>query len=526
MINRSSPWDKVSPAEIPESGILKSTPINALPDSLLLDIFEIDYYHASDHARTFPLSALHRFDDKKITTMSILRVCRRWNVIATPLLYRRVRVELRKTRIALSAALLLRTLQSQPQLRSFTREVDILLDSLSTPAFSQNAVLQLIQLLRFWQVGLRSASIHGRIDAAESRSVLLQLGKSSLENLSCSGFFGGISLSFLLTYFELSRARKLSLSRVSDRDHSKSLGSSSGRSSMNEQVALPLERHHPSELKELDLSDPFLPVQTLDVLFRQLKSLERLRMTFLMQSTDAGTYTVAAIERLVHFQRHSLRRIEFGHMCQVSDGLNLTKMIALESLKLNESTVFHTSAVKAASSLAAPKLKHFIIEWSTEDQHDSDPMSDMQQTTIWVQQFITTRKSHLPDELNALEEIKLDFCPHLQYGVTWESVRQPWRYLEQARAKLENFGVRLSYLKPISDDQDWHKYLDGSWEPPESPDIMDETDASGTEADVADMCCSDDVDNSECVASFTEHNHDPAQSRLCRRLGFQVSCVH
>jgi hypothetical protein len=201
-------------------------------------------------------------------------------------------------------------------------------------------------------------------------------------------------------------------------------------------------------------------------------------------------------------------------------------MTALKSLKLNESTVFRTSAVQAASRLAAPKLKHFIIEWSTEDQHDSNPMSDMQQTTIWLQQFIETRKSLLSDELNTLEVITLEFCPHLQYGVTWESVRQPWRYLEQAREKLESFGVRLSYLRPIPEDRDWHKYLDGNWEPPESPDIMDETDASGTEADVADMWSSDDVDNRKYAASFTEHNHDPAQTRLCRRLELQMSCVH
>ena len=521
MLKRSSPWDKLCPAEMTESEILKSTPINELPDSLLLDIFEADYYQVSDVARTFPLSALYRSDDEKPTTRSILRVCRRWNAVGTPLLYRRVAVELHKCRLARSAVLLLRTLKSQPQLRLFTREAEILLDSLTT--FTEGPVEQLVHLLRLSEASLRSVSIHGHMDAAETRTVLLQLGKSSLENLSCSGFFGGISLSFLLTYFDLSRVKKLRLSRVSNRDHSESREGSNRTPTMTEGI---VERHDLSELKELSLCEPYLPAQSLDVLFRQPKSLERLRMTMLMHSTNGATYTVAAIERLLDFQRHSLRYIEFGHMCQVNDELDLTKMTALESLTLNEFTVFQSPAVKAASRLAAPKLKHFAIDFSTEDQREADPMSGMQRITSWLQLFIATRKAVLPDELNMLEEIMLDFHPELQYGVTWESVRQKWQWLEQTRIKLASFGVRLNYPKPITDDEDWHRYLNGSWVPPEIPDFMDESEESDTETDVADMCCRGDMHNSECIASFKEHNHDPAQMRLCRILGFQVNCVH
>ena len=524
MIIRSSPWDKVFPAEMPETGTLGSDLINALPDSLLLDIFEVDYYQVSDQDRAFPAPALRAFDHKKTTTKSILKVCRRWNAIATPLLYRRVRIELRKSRAAARPVTrLLSTLQAEPQLRSWTREVDILLDGLSASDFSRGQAMELVQLLRFWEAGLRSASIHGCIWEAESRLILLQLGRLSLEEFTSSGYYSGISLSFLLTHFELSKMKKLKLSRVRLRDHS---GSSEGSSwpPIPDKQVLPLkELHHPSELKELDLSDPYVPAQSLDVLLRQPKSLERLRMTFLMHSIDAKTYTVAAIERLLHFQRHSLRYIEFGLMCQVNEGLDLTKMTALEILRLNSDTVFCTSAVKAASRLAAPKLKHFIIEYSTEDQHENSPMSDMEQITSWLQQFIATRKSFLANELDMLEEIELDFYPELSYGVTWENVRQPWQCLDQTRKKLESFGVKVSYPKPISDDLDWHKYLDGSWEPPE---IVDESDASGTEPDVAEVCCSDDVDHSQCVASFAEHNHDPAQTRLCQTLAFRVSCVH
>jgi len=531
MLKRSSPWDKprlagMPESRIPEYDILKPSPINALPDSLLLDVFEVDYYQVSDQARAFPTSVLHGSDHERPTTRSILQVCRRWNAIAIPLLYRRIRIELRKPRVARTVSRLLSTLQTEPQLRLWTREVDILLDGLTVPDFSQSEALQLVQLLRFWETGLRNASIHGCIDAAKSRSILLQLGSMSLEDFTCSGYYSGISLSFLLTHFELSRLRKLSLHRVRLQDYSGSQGGSSWPPITDEQVALPLEGHHPSELKELNLSDPYLQARTLDILLKQPKALERLSMALLMHSTNANTYTVAAIERLLHYQRHSLRYIELGHMCQVHDGLNLTNMTALETLKLNESTIFHTCAVKAASRLAAPKLKHFIIDFSTEDQHEADPMSDMQQTTSWLQQFVATKKAVLPKELHTLEEIELDFYPELRYGVTWESVRQPWQSLEQTRAKLESSGVRLNYPKPITDDEDWHRYLDGSWEPPESPDIMDEIDASDSESDIADMRCSDDVDNSEGVASFTEHSHDPAQTRLCRSFGVQMSCVH
>ena len=517
-MKRSSPWDKLRPAEISESA-----PINALPDSLLLDIFEVDYYQVSDHARTFPLSTSYSDDDEKATTRSILRVCRRWNAIATPLLYRRVHVELRRTRVVRSTTALLKTLQSMSRLRSFTREVDIFLDSFTTPAFTEGAVMSLVRLLCLWEAGLRSASIHGCIDAAESRPLLLQLGKLALEEFTFSGFGGGISLSFLLTHFDLSKTKKLRLHRVSSLDWGGSPGASSQPLIADGQMILPLERHHLSGLKELDLSEPFLPAQTLSVLFRLPKSLERLRMTYLMESTNEETYTVAAIEKLLHPQRHSLRSIEFGYIFGVNDGLQLTKMTALESLTLNKYTVFCTSAVKAASRLAAPKLKYFNIRFATEEQHADDPMGDVRRTTSWLQEFMTTRRSFLPADLDTLEEIKLLFCPGLSYGDTWESVRQPWQSLEQTRTKFESFGVILSYAKPISDEGDWHKYLDGTWLP---PDIPDETDATGTDTDEAEMCCSDDVDMSERVDSFTELDHDPAQTRLCRRLGLQVSCVH
>ena len=62
--------------------------IDHLPDALLLDIIELD--HGED---MFPPPTYWRPDHEKSTVRSISKVCKRWNAVSSPLLYRRISVE-------------------------------------------------------------------------------------------------------------------------------------------------------------------------------------------------------------------------------------------------------------------------------------------------------------------------------------------------------------------------------------------------------------------------------------------------
>ncbi len=68
---------------------VRPTPVNNLPDTLLTDIFELDY-----NGDIFPYTGGWRPDRQKATTRAISKVCKRWHQLCERLLYRRVDVNL------------------------------------------------------------------------------------------------------------------------------------------------------------------------------------------------------------------------------------------------------------------------------------------------------------------------------------------------------------------------------------------------------------------------------------------------
>ena len=205
MSERQGPFERARARPPAQSS--KEAVKNGLPDTILLDIFELEC-----RGDSFPLD--WRPENENPTTRSISRVCKRCHFLTLPILYRRIRLQHGHVKWQTSGRRLFRSLAQNSHLRSFCREVSIVLDGLNAAYFSEADADELVQLLRWWTFNLHEASLHGCIGDSKSIPILFQLSKIPLKRLSLSGFQGGISLSFFLNNFQYPRLRRLCLDRI------------------------------------------------------------------------------------------------------------------------------------------------------------------------------------------------------------------------------------------------------------------------------------------------------------------------
>lgn len=441
--------------------------IDTLPDSLLLYVFELD--HGNNE---LPTSQAWRSKEEKSTIRSISSVCKRWNAISAPLMYRHVRTELsRDEGRNRDCQRLLNNLLNDTALPTWTKEVFILIDNMHSADFEREDAAAFVNILRLWRPSLRGARVHGNIGLLESRSVLFQLSKMPLEEISFSGYQGGISLSFFLKYFQYPGLKKLRLDRVSwNRNRDLPGGAWQGEKRdpyVDEDHHLPEERRYTTELKALHISDPAVPARTLRILFKWPRALKSVKFSYLMMSMWADRYHTRAIQELLDLQAHSLRSIECGHIAQFQSTIQIpdfTDMIELESLRLNKSCLFNLPVADICRKLSAPKLKTFILVFDTEDQHGTSSDEVDKETIKWLVDFARTWRSSRRQEAGSILQIHFDFCPEMPWGSDPEEIEWPWRYLEIARSEIEQYNVELTWTEPRWNAQQWYDGIKESWD--------------------------------------------------------------
>ncbi len=362
-----------------------------------------------------------------------------------------------------------------PGLRTLTREVVIISNSLYAGEAAPEDVWQMSQLLRWWRPQLHTVTLHGSsVRDKECRPLFYQLSKLPLKHLTLSD----ISISFFLKYFQYPGLQTLRFSHMTwtaDRDQlSPGTGSVSGTLlyGWHDEVHIPQDRCFSSTLENITLYMPDHPPGALNALFKWPAALKTVEMTFLMHSPDANAWTPEAIQSILELQAHSLRSITMGIM-SMSGGIlnpsisaanipNLVSFAQLESIRLNEVNVFAVDTSTAVDRLAAPTLRRITIDFSTEDQHDTHFQSITFDRRVWLLDFAKFTQ----ERGSCIHHVYLDFRPDAPYGAdpAKPEFEWPWRKLQQLAAEMSRYKVQLTWVTPVLDEINWYKSLKESHE--------------------------------------------------------------
>ena len=457
-----------------------ATSINDLPDTLLADIFELDY-----NKDIFPYTGGWRPEHQRSTTRAIAKVCRRWHQLCEPFIYRRVKVDLSGGRVhparlrfvenpeeshrVTVATLhgLFANLYRFPRLRALTREVSIVSNSLYSDETASEDVWQMIQLLRWWRPQLQTVTLHGSsVDDKECRPLFFQISKLPLSHLTLSD----ISLSFFLKYFQYPGLRTLQLGYMTwtaDRDQM-SMGSKPVMGNRlygwHDEVHLPRECRFTSAIECITIHLPNHHPGALNPLFRWPAALKTVQITSLMRSSYAKHWTPEAIQSLLVLQENSLRSITLGIMPRRDvNMLDLLSFTQLEDLTLNAANVFGVDALNAVDRLAAPKLRCLSIDFSTEDQHDTSFDEITSERRRWL---LDLAQSASARGIN-LQQIHLDFRPEEPYAADPDDPENewPWRKLKRLAKKMSRrYKMQLTWPTPVLNEDEWYENLQETYE--------------------------------------------------------------
>lgn len=512
--------------ERPERG---TCVIDRLPSSLLFYVFEL--VHGED---AIPISRYQA--QTRLTIKSIINVSKRWHRLGLRVMLTRIHLEVGSEAEAPHfRRWLTGRLEKNESLRSSTREIFIIFRDRPTTYENQNRradepwVAETLQLLRWWHRSLQKVELDGPVFMRSAKRVLWQLTKMPLKELC----FQEISLAFFLKYFHFPGIKRLSWSRMSWSDDPERLVAlfSGEASEFSVSVAIAKDREKSLDLEELSISNPYIPVDKLELLLRACKSLRRFDFGYWL--TMDKRYTVPNLQRLLDVQAHSMRETNLGHIFESSQGgieremmIDFTSMSQLNWLSLNADNVYCLDPAYFAMMVCAPRLQYLTINFESEAEYGVYSSRLNQLLYEWLVDFAVTWSSFT----QSMHE-KLRF--HLDGGLDWSIddrtfdptegyVRPwPWDYLEAAKRAVATHGIELTWTQPLEYKKEWRKILLESWErthfPPEERHYSGDLES--------------EVESIEYKSrmNVVKHEHDPRQQRLCR--GFLIPhsrrpCVH
>lgn len=519
-----SPWHVVAyerfPPDHPE--LLYSGPcaIERLPDSLLLDIFELDDRNGKN-----------RDNRDQSTIESIVAVSQRWERIAAPILYSKLELQIESDEKSLkSRRRLFNTLAKRDHLRSLTRDLTLHIQQHFTREVLEDPedVEQLFQLLDWWRPHLRYIGITGDLARPVGTKITMQVsqGFPLMRKLHLSSSTLPVSLACLLKHFDLSTLQLLSGNDIgwnSDpdqlvvRSREPLLANFEPDPGLLDQL-LPL-----TNLETIVLGGPDAPAGMLKPLFMFPKSLRKFDLHHIGWGVHINSYTTHAIQKLVDLQAGSLREFSLGNFAAWApnaDGtyepqmLDVRHMPNLEKLSLNAHLVLNCLPTYVAAMISAPRLRCLQIAFDSEDQHDE--IADLNETRRkWLTEFAIAWSRKRRGEGGNLE-VFLDGYIEAYSTYTYDPVvgHGPWAWQEHEAAKQElaTYDIKLSWTEPEYTEAEWQAKTIRAHEEHERERLRSKAGLHG-------------YDRSR---QFDEHVHDARQLRICRLfMGDTPSfCVH
>lgn len=520
-----SPWHVVPyrglPPDNPE--LLYSGPcaIERLPDTLLLYIFDIDEKH----------SKITDIPGIKSTIESIVAVSQRWHSLATPILYRKIQIEIESDAKSLRLRRrLYDTLANNANLRSLTRDL--------TLHFCQNFrrvveedledIDQILQLLCWWRPHLQGVGITGDLARPIASQLVMQLSEELplLRRLRLSPTTFSISLAYLFKHFDLSNLEQLSASDVGWDADPNLLVVRSPRSLLPEfefEMSFLDELSPLTNLQTIILGGPNAPAGSLKPLLMSPRCLRSFVLHHIGWGNHINSYTTHAIQKLVDLQAGSLREISLGRFAAWKPSavgtykpqlLDVRHMPNLEELSLNASLVLDCQPAYLAEMISAPSLRFFEIEFDSEDQH-CDPANLDEARQQWLVDFSVGRSQNTSSVPTGLEvhlnghveaHTSYSYDPGVGYG------RWAWHDHVATKQELVKYGVNLSWTVPEYTQEEWQAKNMQAHEVHERESVRRKAGPH----------------NDDHSREFEDQIHDAMQLRICRLFLSDTPsfCVH
>lgn len=523
---------------------LAPTRVLDLPDSILLEIFELIW-----NGETFPCSWFSPEESAEHSILALTRVSKRFCALSQPLVFRCIKLSFSDSEFGSTRYLrcLRQVLNDKPELRALTRTVSMYI---CYEADTQFDVDTAVQFIRWWAPSLRQLMISGSFLSLWSDSLMPELSTLSLATLRLCHYSIGISLSFFLKFFLNSPLVSLRLYKpcwTEDRD-SPTISADQWKKSPSrvlqllEHVHLPTKRQHTGQLKCLDIYEPYVPPQALELLLKWPRALEEVNLASITlchtgDSPLGDLYTPSAVESILAPQSHSLKAITIGVLFDPFRPLSLSaaagipdvsNFAELETIALAHTDIFHTPPEIACSRLAAPKLRCLNIQYWVELSRGQRPTLPTVEEIDWLIRFAKIWRS-----------VTLQMC--------FQHIRVVFKAYPMDRMgdRIRNMAVTKDQISKYNIDLTWGVTSRASFAQIELDvdHIVDRTQrkcdfgayqmevkklANVTEevGDVEEQDDEEHEDSSNSTGTTHKLVYDPSQLRLCRMPGPPIRCTY
>ena len=247
-----------------------------------------------------------------------------------------------------------------------------------------------------------------------------------------------------------------------------------------------------ADIRSVSLNEPYGAPAITAILLTWPKALEHLSI----YSLNSARYwhDKHDMQRILNVQRSSLRNIQigrYGGRTPDNSVPDFSLFMSLEKLAMSIYNLLRETPNSAALKMTAPKLRHIVGDFCTEDQHPASPDAFGEAETKWLEDLASHKRKG--EKLSALVNFEIQYHPSGPDYYGEEDVPWPWNRFSEVEAAISDAGVQLLW-SPKWSEEEWMMLVEKAKEP--------ETDEEEPAESVADESAAE-----EQTAS-SQGNHD------------------
>lgn len=412
--------------------------ISNLPDEILVAIFK-------SNAPNQSLGVFSRYTE----FLPLLLVCKRWQSLCDPLLFRKLELGSGVWHSGLSE-----------------RTSRILAKFLRNPYFCRHVRILAIRMPTVNPLDLKSCTpiadlisqcalvheIYLRLKWTSITSPIAQAisGLPDLRILKLAGGDDGVQMRSVIRYFGHPSIQSIRVERLNERD------------TVTPSCLEVMRAAGTSKVTKLCLLDPIFEPMITKYLIGWPQHLEELTMTFgASYPPRANYYRIQSVQEILDVHRESLRYISIGPICGIPRTIpDFAEYPSLRRLRVAAYSIFAETPAVVSSKVSASCLKEMIIDFETDERHvNSDKTEISKAQDDWFSEF-GYHQGYGKSAKN-LRAIIIQFTPKDWMNPGFEgcylgrNMEWPWQYLIEAKELLSKHQINLSWNEPCCTREQW-----------------------------------------------------------------------
>lgn len=403
-----------------------------LPDELLEYIFGF----VGGDLRT-PIGQVK--DESRVHShvLALLKVCRRWRILSTPILYYRLQIwpnGLARFRKLWS------TLVKNDSLFTHVRILNMHCSHLCY----RDHAWKIIHVLRLVKGYVRELELSGHWQHALPTTLIKNIAALRAQRLQLSDSWHVLLFEDLMRWGDGERLRVVELSHcsINVQEWKLQLAHATRYSSVTN---LSTYRCYTANIDSIALHGCHIPLESLYKLLSWPRSLKRLSLS--LRSIWQPVPDPRSTQRLFDMHHETLEEIE---ICTGIAGVTLhfASFVSLKSLITSAISLFRGDPRMISEKLATPSLEVLTIDtWNSDARRRG--YSFTEESSAWLITFVQYRCKLIKE--NRLKLIRIIF----EADENTISEKWPWRYLKTTASILSNLHITLDYHIPPYSERGW-----------------------------------------------------------------------